>query len=66
MGESSHTGYSMNRGHTAKAPELKYYESSSSEWQFVETAKRYRGQEGRLPDQQESELEGLYKTKEEI
>jgi len=56
----------MNRGHTAKAPELKDYESSSTEWQFVETAKRYLGQEGRLPDQQESELEGLYKTKEEI
>ena len=46
--------------------ELKYYELSSTEWQFVETVKHRISQEGRLTDQQESELEGLYRKKEEI
>jgi len=45
--------------------ELKYYELSSTEWQFVETVKRHLGQEGRLTDQQESDLEELYRKKEE-
>jgi hypothetical protein len=43
--------------------ELKYYELSSTERQFVETVERHLGQEGRLTDQQESELEGLYQNK---
>jgi hypothetical protein len=46
--------------------ELKYYELNSVEKQFVDTVKCYISQEGRLTDQQESELEGLYSKKEEI
>jgi hypothetical protein len=46
--------------------ELKYYELNSAETQFVDTLKCYVSQEGRLTDQQESELEGLYRKKEEI
>jgi hypothetical protein len=46
--------------------ELKYYELSPTEWQLVETVKHRISQEGRLTGQQESDLEELYRRKEDI